>query len=50
MQIIDKEVYFDKYCDVCKYGAKDETDEHCHECLNNPMNVDSHKPVKFEKK
>ena len=50
MQFHDKEVYFDKYCDICKYSDKQETNEHCEECLNNPTNIDSHKPVMFENK
>lgn len=45
-----KEVYFGQYCKVCKYCEKAETDEPCDDCLNEPVNVYSHKPVKWEEK
>ncbi len=43
-----KEVYFDTYCSKCKHLKKPETEEPCNECLNNPVNEWSHKPVRFE--
>lgn len=45
-----KEVYFDPYCEKCKYMKKAEQEEPCDECLNNPVNEYTHRPVKFEKK
>ena len=45
-----KEVYFGLYCKECKYELKDEADEPCHDCLNEPVNTYSHKPVYFEEK
>lgn len=45
-----KEVYFGEYCPKCKYEKKAETDEPCDECLENPVNLYSHKPVRFEEK
>ena len=45
-----KEVYFYKYCPECKYQDVVETDDPCNECLTNPSNENSHKPVKFEQK
>lgn len=45
-----KEVFFDKYCKNCKHSDTIEQDDPCFECLANPGNVDSHKPVKFEEK
>ncbi len=45
-----KEVYFDPYCEKCKHEKKAETDEPCSECLSNPVNEFSHKPVKFEER
>jgi hypothetical protein len=50
MEDIYKEVYFDQYCKNCIYEKTDEKDEPCYECLNNPVNLYSHKPVNFEKK
>jgi len=43
-----KEVYFDQYCKSCKHHEKKDTDEPCNECLENPINQFSHKPVKWE--
>ena len=43
-----KEVYFGVYCKQCKHELKDEADEPCHDCLNEPVNTYSHKPVYFE--
>ena len=45
-----KEVYFNEYCSECKYEEDKEDEDPCHECLNNPVNVNSHKPVKFTPK
>jgi len=45
-----KEVYFNKYCNLCKHEKILEVNEPCAECLSNPVNVDSHKPVVFEEK
>jgi hypothetical protein len=53
-----KEVYYDMYCGNCKYFKKKEIDpkygheyenEKCEECLSQPYNEDSHKPINFEK-
>ncbi len=55
-----KEVYFSLYCHKCKWRDKmgdpemtadgySENDK-CHECLENPYNYDSHKPVNYEAK
>lgn len=45
-----KEVYFGEYCKTCKYVKLEETDKPCEECLNNPVNLHSHKPVKWKEK
>lgn len=45
-----KEVYFDKYCTYCKHLEKKEDEKPCYECLNEPMNLYSHKPVNWEGK
>lgn len=45
-----KEVYFDPYCSKCKYLKKTEQEEPCDECLNNPVNEYTHRPVEFEEK
>ena len=45
-----KEVYFDQYCKKCLYKDEDETNDACDECLANPSNINSHKPVNFKEK
>lgn len=48
----NKEVFFQKYCPTCKHEAESEFDVEspCYECLDNPVNQDSHKPVNWEEK
>ena len=43
-----KEVYFDQYCKTCKYKDTKETEDPCDECLNEPVNLYSHKPTKWK--
>lgn len=50
MDDIYKEVYFGEYCKKCKHFDKMEEEEPCHQCLEEPVNLDSHKPVRFEGK
>ena len=45
-----KEVYFGTYCKTCVHKDKKEHEEPCDYCLDNPMNSESHKPVKYEEK
>lgn len=45
-----KEVYFDKYCKTCKHSKKKDNEEPCDECLENPTNLHSHRPVCWEEK
>lgn len=45
-----KEVYYYEYCKVCKHRQVKNTDEPCDECLSEPLNLNTHRPVKFEKK
>lgn len=44
-----KEVNFNRWCRRCKHRRLPENEEPCEECLTNPVNYDSHKPVKFER-
>lgn len=50
MEEIYKEVYFDKYCETCEYKKLKEEEEPCRECLDNPVNLYSHKPTKWKEK
>ena len=43
-----KEVRFDEFCKLCKHKDLKDTDEPCNECLTNPVNLHSRKPVNFE--
>ena len=48
MEQTNKFVEFDKYCPKCKFKDISETEDPCNECLTEPVNEHSHKPVKFE--
>lgn len=45
-----KEVYFDKYCKTCEHFDKMEIEDPCCECLEECVNVNSHKPVMWKEK
>lgn len=45
-----KEVYFGDYCKKCKYEKLEGTEAPCDECLSEPLNWNSHRPVKYEEK
>lgn len=45
-----KEVYFEQYCKNCKHKDTNEADDPCDECLSEPMNIYSHKPINWEEK
>lgn len=48
--MLDKnnEVFFGEYCKTCKYKNYSEMDSPCAECIAEPVNLYSHKPVKWE--
>lgn len=43
-------VYFGKYCKTCKREKLPENKPPCDECLKNPINLNSHRPVNYEDK
>lgn len=45
-----KEVYFKDYCNKCEYKDVSESDVNgmCWDCLEQPFNTDSHKPINFK--
>lgn len=45
-----KEVYFDEYCKSCRHKKVDENEMPCDACLSEPINMNTHRPVKYEKK
>ena len=44
----EKIVDFHKYCDICKYKDLSERDDPCFECLDEPVNAYSDRPVNFK--
>lgn len=50
MEDYQKEVYFDQYCKTCEHCEKKEDEEPCDECLDEPVNTYSHKPVNWKEK
>lgn len=44
-----KIVYFGEYCKTCKHKEVKEEDDPCYDCLHEPVNLNSHKPVKYER-
>lgn len=44
-----KEVIFNAWCRICKHYNKKENEEPCEECLSEPTNLHSEKPVKYER-
>ena len=45
-----KEVWFWDWCPKCKYCDLKESEDPCDDCLSEPSNEDSHKPVYFKEK
>lgn len=43
-----KEVFFDMYCKTCMYYEQASYLHPCNDCLSNPYNEDSHKPVNWK--
>lgn len=50
MENREKIVAFDIWCPKCKHREKKEEQEPCCDCLDEPMNIDSHKPVYWEER
>jgi len=48
MEIVNKIVEFDKYCKTCEFRDTKEYLNPCHDCLNNPTNVNSRKPINYK--
>lgn len=45
-----KEVDFTTYCPLCAHISVPEDCRPCNECLENPVNLNSVKPVKWEER
>lgn len=48
MELVFKEVYFDQYCSTCIHKDKKESEDPCWDCLNEPVNTYSHKPLYYK--
>lgn len=44
----DKIVDYDEYCHKCQHFNFVDWDYPCNDCLNTPVNTDSHKPLYFK--
>lgn len=45
-----KFVDFEKYCKKCECKARDENESPCLECLEQPVNYHSEKPIHFKER
>ena len=45
---MQKIVNFDEWCHKCEHFNVVDWDDPCNDCLNNPGNEDSHRPVYFK--
>lgn len=45
-----KIVDFHKWCEKCEYKDLSESEDPCWDCLNEPVNEDSTKPLYFKEK
>lgn len=50
MENIYKEVDFNKYCKSCEYKDKKDHEDPCNDCLGEPVNAYSNKPVNWKEK
>lgn len=48
MENHDLFVKFAQYCMTCQYEKLAETDTPCDECLEHPVNYESHRPVCYK--
>jgi len=48
----EKIVKYDQWCHKCEYYKANPSDDDnpCEECLDNPVNIDSHQPTMFKEK
>lgn len=45
-----REVRFDEYCKKCEYEKKQENEDPCDKCLDEPVNDNTSKPRMFKEK
>lgn len=44
----EREVRFDIWCKRCKHKDTPEVEDPCNECLNEPSNINSRKPIHWK--
>lgn len=50
MEIIEKFVEFDEFCEKCEHKDLEQFKEPCNECLENPVQEGTIKPLNFKEK
>lgn len=50
MEQLYREVKYDEFCPTCKHEKKPETEAPCTECMDEPLNLYSERPTKWEEK
>ena len=50
MVTTEYEVDFEAYCKTCKHGELQECKDPCNDCLDQPWNEETRKPIKGEEK
>lgn len=48
MELVERIVEYSDYCRKCKHLDKPEYKDPCNECLENPVNINTTAPVKYE--
>ena len=46
----EKFVEFNEYCKKCEYRDLSERDDPCFDCLDEPVNVYTHRPINFKER
>ena len=49
MEIVDQMVDYDKFCKSCKHRKLKGHYDPCNDCLDNPANTNTNKPMYYEK-
>ena len=50
MELYEKMVEYEKWCPKCIHFKELDWKDACNDCLNNPFNDFSHKPINFKEK
>ena len=50
MEYHEQLVEFDQYCKTCQHEKLAESDSPCDECLEHPVNWETNKPFRYERR